>query len=193
MNFNTILQGNIFSLHSGAGLFAIKLEFRKEGDLNSSPDLLIFCTVKILPVITALFFFFSILTSGQTPNLCFKLLRANATFLRTGCALRPLLCYISCATSPVVSDLGPQCPAPATSSSVLQAGLELQHAVLVCRFRIRGVPLKLLSSQLMTDFLNFVISPQKSCFHSSPQALEKQKMSAQNCCNLGKMEEFPSR
>lgn len=108
LNFNTILQGNIFSLHSGAGLFAIKLEFGKEGDLNSSPDLLIFCRVKILPVITALFFF-SGLSSGQTPNLCFKPLRANTTFLRTGCAvtspvvLHPLCCYIPYGvTSPMV-------------------------------------------------------------------------------------------
>lgn len=175
------------------------MEFGKEGDLNSSPDLLIFCRVKILPVITALFFF-SGLSSGQTPNLCFKPLRANTTFLRTGCAvtspvvLHPLWCYIPYGvTSPVVLGLGPQCPAPASSSSVLQAELELHHAVLVCSFRIRGVPLKPLSSQIMTNFLNLVISPQKSCFRPSPQALEKQKMSAQNCFNSGQMEEFPSR
>lgn len=88
LNFTRILQGNIFSLHSGAGLFAIKLEFRKEGDLNSSPDLLIFCRVKILPVITGFSYFFLFgLSSGQTPNLHFKPLKANSSFLRTGCAV----------------------------------------------------------------------------------------------------------
>lgn len=87
LNFTRILQGNIFSLHSGAGLFAIKLEFRKEGDLNSSPDLLIFCRVKILPVITGFSFFFSLAWVQARPQTCTLSLLRQIPLLRIGCAV----------------------------------------------------------------------------------------------------------
>lgn len=97
------------SLHSGAGLFAIKLEFGEEGDLSSSPDLLIFWGVKILPVITRFslsFFFFPFFAVWvefrPDPKLALEAsygIMANTSFLenRLLCSSRATM---SCPLSP---------------------------------------------------------------------------------------------